>query len=113
MREDAQVHRVETNRKGRDSVQILVAEDSLKTQKSVATGFLDLFGVDENPFAAAGYSVPIASAVMVKVTLPTRPMPEEFVNGIFGERRGLGRAQAPAYSRTSAHDPEGSGGTSS
>ncbi len=79
----------------------------------IYTGSLDLLGVDGNPFAAAGYSVIIASAVMVIVTLLTRPMPEEFVNSIFGERRGLGRAQSPAYSRTSAHDPERSGGTSS
>jgi len=75
--------------------------------------FTNPLGVSNNPFAAAGYSILIASAVMVIVTLLTKPMPEEFVNGIFGERRGLGRAQSPAYSRTSANDPEGSRGTSS
>ena len=79
----------------------------------IYTGSLDIFGVDENPFAAAGYSVIIASVVMVVVTLLTRPMPEEFVNSIFGERRGVGRVQSPALSRTSANDPEGSRGTSS
>jgi SSS family transporter len=73
----------------------------------------DLLGVAGNPFAAAGYSVLIASAVMVIVTLLTRPMPEEFVNSIFGERRGPRGAQSPAYSRASANDPEGSRGTSS
>ena len=77
----------------------------------IYTGPLDQFGVDGNPFAAAGYSVLIASAVMVIVTLLTRPMPEEFVNSIFGERRGFERAQSPALSGTSANEPEGSGRT--
>ena len=76
----------------------------------IYTGSLDLFGVDGNPFAVAGHSVMIASAVMAVVALLTRPLPEEFVNSIFGERRGFGRAQSPALSRTSANEPEGSGG---
>ncbi len=73
----------------------------------------NLLGVAGNPFAAAGYSVIIASTVMVIVTILTKPMPEEFVNSLFGERRGLRGAQSPAYSRTSTNEPEGSRGTSS
>ena len=49
--------------------------------------FTDPLGVSENPFAAAGYSVLIASAVMLVVTPLTKPMPEEHLNSVFGERR--------------------------
>jgi Na+/proline symporter len=56
--------------------------------------FTDPLGVANNPFAAAGYSVILASAVMLIVTPLTKPMPEEFLNSIFGERRGPGRAQS-------------------
>jgi SSS family transporter len=61
--------------------------------------FTDPLGVSENPFAAAGYSVLIASVVMVIVTLFTKPMPEEFLNSIFGERRGAGSAHSPDANR--------------
>lgn len=61
-----------------------------------------------NPFGAAGYSVMIASAVMVVATLLTKPMPEEFVQEIFGERRS-NRESAPAYA-TSAMDEREEGG---
>ena len=47
--------------------------------------FLDPLNVEGNPFAAAGYSVLLASAVMVVATLLTKPMPEEFIARIFGD----------------------------
>lgn len=47
--------------------------------------YLDPLGVADNPFAAAGYSVIIASAAMVVATLLTRPMPEEFLEELFGD----------------------------
>lgn len=37
-----------------------------------------------NPFAASAYSIMIASAVMVVVTLLTKPMSEEFIRDIYG-----------------------------
>jgi hypothetical protein len=61
--------------------------------------FTDPLGVSNNPFAAAGYAVLIASAVMVIVTLLAKPMPDEFLNSIFGEKRGPGRAPSPEANR--------------
>ncbi|MBT2687429.1 sodium:solute symporter family protein [Bacillus sp. ISL-47] len=37
-----------------------------------------------NPFAASGYSILVASAVMVVVTLLTKPMSQEFIDNIYG-----------------------------
>lgn len=68
--------------------------------------FTNPLGVSNNPFAAAGYSVLIASAVMVIVTLLTKPMPEEFINSIFGEKRVSATAPSFAPSRTAADDRE-------
>jgi len=70
--------------------------------------FTDPLGVSNNPFGAAGYAVLIASAVMVVVTFITKPMPEEFLNSIFGERRGPGAVPSPTHSRTAADGAEGS-----
>lgn len=41
-------------------------------------------GGEGNPFAAAGVSVLVGAAIMVTVTLLTRPMPREFVESVFG-----------------------------
>jgi Na+/proline symporter len=49
--------------------------------------FWDPLDAAGNPFAAAGYSVLIASAVMVATTLLTKPMPEEFLARVFGDAR--------------------------
>jgi SSS family transporter len=38
-----------------------------------------------NPFAASGYSIMVASIVMVIVTLLTKPMSQEFVDSIYGK----------------------------
>lgn len=46
--------------------------------------YLDPLGVAENPFGAAGYSVLIASAVMVVTTFLTKPMSKEFLDDLFG-----------------------------
>ena len=62
--------------------------------------FTDPLGVSNNPFGAAGYAVLIASVVMVVVTLATKPMPEEFLNSIFGERRRPEVGPSPTHSRT-------------
>lgn len=37
-----------------------------------------------NPFAASGYSILLASSVMIIVSLLTKPMSKEFVDGLFG-----------------------------
>ncbi len=41
--------------------------------------------MSENPFGSAGYSVIIGSVVMLVATPLTKPMPEEFVNRVFGD----------------------------
>jgi SSS family transporter len=44
-----------------------------------------------NPFAAGGMGVIVGSIVMLVATPLTRPMPEEFVDRVFGERRSPAR----------------------
>ncbi len=61
--------------------------------------------MSENPFGAAGYSVIIASAVMLAVTPLTKPMPPEFGAEVFGDRRPA-REPAPTYASTALDDPE-------
>lgn len=60
--------------------------------------FLDPLSVEGNPFAAAGYSVMIASAVMVVATFLTKPMPKEFLDDLFG-----GDAEPEAASAEDTH----------
>ncbi|MGR9047594.1 sodium:solute symporter family protein [Halobacillus faecis] len=50
-------------------------------------GWLPALEPITNPFAASAYSIMIASAVMVIVTLLTKPMPEEFIKSIYGSRK--------------------------
>ncbi|MDQ0338135.1 SSS family transporter [Caldalkalibacillus uzonensis] len=52
---------------------------------------LEVYG---NPFAAAGYSIFIASFVMVVVTLLTKPMPKEHVEKLFGPEKNSSTNQS-------------------
>ncbi len=66
----------------------------------------------ENPFGSAGYSVIIASIVMVVVTPLTKPMPPEFVAEVFGDPSPA-RNHAPTYASTALEDPETERGATS
>jgi len=66
----------------------------------------------ENPFGSAGYSVIIASIVMVVVTPLTKPMSPEFVAEVFGDP-SPSKNPAPTYASTALDDQEkGRGATS-
>ncbi len=98
MREEAQVHRVEASRE-RDSMQILVAEDSLKTEKSVASlsrkrwGFLP--GVARSaPQLVLTYYYPYYFQSW-KATIPKtlgRTMKMRLFTGVDGASRSVGPA---------------------
>ncbi len=66
----------------------------------------------DNPFGSAGYSVIIASIVMVIVTPLTKPLPPEFVAEVFGDRSPE-REPVPAYASTAMDDAEPKGGATS
>ena len=68
--------------------------------------------MSSNPFGAAGYSVIIASIVMVVVTPLTKPLPPEFVAEVFGDRSPE-REPTPTYASTAMDDRETEGGATS
>ena len=49
-------------------------------------GFAPGNGGEGNPFAAGGLGVIVGALVMAVATPLTKPMPEEFVNRVFGDR---------------------------
>ncbi len=66
----------------------------------------------DNPFGSAGYSVIIASIVMVVVTPLTKPLPPEFVAEVFGDPAPA-KEPSPAYTSTAMDKAEPEGGATS
>lgn len=66
----------------------------------------------DNPFGSAGYSVIIASIVMLVVTPLTKPLSPEFVAEVFGDP-SPSREPAPIYASTALEDPESESGATS
>lgn len=67
-----------------------------------------LFLMPDNPFGSAGYSVIIASAVMLVVTPLTKPMSPEFVASVFGDPAPT-KEPTPTYASTALESPEPEG----
>ena len=64
--------------------------------------------MNDNPFGSAGYSVIIASVVMVVVTPLTKPLPPEFLASVFGDRSPA-REPAPTYASSALDEGETGG----